>query len=220
MKKYMCSICGYIHSEAEKGKWEDLPGDFVCPLCSAVKSLFNPIEEGEAQKVSEKSNKPLDTMHVEKLKELTAAEISVICSSLARGCEKQRLNSEMEAFKKIAAYYKSKAVVEKGKTLDDAAKMLDSDISMWYPAANNAAKAGSPQGGEDRGALRSLVWSEKVSLMAKSLLERFAKEGEAMLESTRIYVCEICGFIYLGGKLPDICPVCKAPNFKLIEVER
>ena len=54
----------------------------------------------------------------------------------------------------------------------------------------------------------------------KSLLERFAEEGEAMLANTRIWVCDICGFIYLGDALPEICPVCKVPNYKIIEVER
>ena len=43
MKKYVCNTCGYIYDE-EKGdpdngiapgtKWEDLPEDFVCPLCA------------------------------------------------------------------------------------------------------------------------------------------------------------------------------------------
>ena len=49
MKKYVCSVCGYIYDEAkgdedlgiEAGtKFEDLPEDFVCPLCGAGKELF------------------------------------------------------------------------------------------------------------------------------------------------------------------------------------
>ena len=54
MRKFKCSICGYIYDESvgipEKGitpgtKWEDLGEDFVCPLCRAPKSLFNQHEE-------------------------------------------------------------------------------------------------------------------------------------------------------------------------------
>ena len=49
MAKYVCSICGYVYDEAagipEKGiapgtKWEDLPDDWVCPLCGVGKSEF------------------------------------------------------------------------------------------------------------------------------------------------------------------------------------
>ena len=49
MKKYVCTVCGYVYDEAvgdpDKGipagtKWEDLPADFVCPLCGVGKDLF------------------------------------------------------------------------------------------------------------------------------------------------------------------------------------
>ena len=49
MKKYVCSICGYVYDEAKGDpdngiapgtKWEDLPDDFVCPLCGADKDVF------------------------------------------------------------------------------------------------------------------------------------------------------------------------------------
>ncbi|MEG1753613.1 MAG: rubredoxin, partial [Christensenella sp.] len=37
---------------------------------------------------------------------------------------------------------------------------------------------------------------------------------------TSVYVCDICGFIYVGDALPQICPVCKVPNMKILKVER
>ena len=49
MQKYICSVCDYIYDEAAGVPdaniapgtiWEDLPGDFVCPLCSVDKSEF------------------------------------------------------------------------------------------------------------------------------------------------------------------------------------
>jgi rubredoxin len=51
MKKYRCTICGYIYDEAEGDpdngiapgtKWEDLPADWVCPMCGAGKDEFSP----------------------------------------------------------------------------------------------------------------------------------------------------------------------------------
>ena len=45
MKKYQCSVCGFIYDEGEglpdQGiapgtKWEDIPDDFVCPECGGA----------------------------------------------------------------------------------------------------------------------------------------------------------------------------------------
>ncbi len=51
MKKYVCSICGYVYDPAvgdpENGvapdtPFENLPDSWVCPVCGAAKSEFNP----------------------------------------------------------------------------------------------------------------------------------------------------------------------------------
>ncbi len=52
--KYRCDVCGYIYDEdlgepdwdIEPGtKFEDLPEDFVCPVCIVEKEHFKPVEE-------------------------------------------------------------------------------------------------------------------------------------------------------------------------------
>ncbi len=53
MKKYECSVCGYIY-DPEKGDqegnipagtaFEDLPDDWTCPVCGAEKSEFEPLD--------------------------------------------------------------------------------------------------------------------------------------------------------------------------------
>ena len=55
---------------------------------------------------------------------------------------------------------------------------------------------------------------------AAKMLDADMAGGFASAKNTRIYVCDICGFIYLGDKPPEICPVCKVPNFKIIQVEK
>ncbi|VDB00154.1 Rubredoxin [Olavius algarvensis spirochete endosymbiont] len=54
MKKYVCDVCGYIYDPAEGDEdnevpagtaFEDLPEDWVCPLCGAEKSEFSEMEE-------------------------------------------------------------------------------------------------------------------------------------------------------------------------------
>lgn len=41
MKKYVCTVCGYVY-EPEDGEpmFEDLPDDWVCPLCGVGKDMF------------------------------------------------------------------------------------------------------------------------------------------------------------------------------------
>ena len=51
--KYICDICGYIY-DPEKGdpdngispgtSWEDVPEDWLCPLCDVGKDQFSEIE--------------------------------------------------------------------------------------------------------------------------------------------------------------------------------
>ena len=50
MKKYICDVCGWEYDPAvgveESGvapgtAWEDLPADFVCPLCGVGKDEFS-----------------------------------------------------------------------------------------------------------------------------------------------------------------------------------
>jgi rubredoxin len=41
LKKYKCPVCGYIYDEAtEKIKFEDLPNDWICPVCGSDKAEF------------------------------------------------------------------------------------------------------------------------------------------------------------------------------------
>ena len=71
----------------------------------------------------------------------------------------------------------------------------------------------------DRGAARICVWGEKVTRMLSSLVSRYLEEGEEMLEGNEIYVCTVCGFVYIGKRPPELCPVCKVPPFKFEKVE-
>lgn len=54
MEKYICTVCGYIYDPAEGDtdngvdpgtKFEDIPEDWVCPLCGVPKSDFEKVEE-------------------------------------------------------------------------------------------------------------------------------------------------------------------------------
>lgn len=46
MAIYKCDVCDYLYDEEKEGtRWEDLPDDWVCPVCGAEKGYFKPVEE-------------------------------------------------------------------------------------------------------------------------------------------------------------------------------
>lgn len=206
MKQYVCSICGYVYDEAAGGPWEALPDGWKCPLCGADKSAFR--EKAEPIKVESTPDKP----QVEK--ELSAMEMSIICSNLARGCEKQYLPRQAEDFRKLAEFFRSKAEPVREASTQKLLELIEHDLSVGYPYGN-AVSSGKP----DRGALRCQVWSEKVTRMLQSLLRRYESEGDKMLENTGVWVCTVCGFVYVGDAAPELCPVCKVPSWKFEKVE-
>ncbi len=220
MAKYVCTICGYVYDEA-KGipddgiapgtAWADLPEDWLCPLCGATKPAFE--LQGSQDAVSQ--TKPVPAMEAaEDLKELSPLELSALCTNLARGCEKQYKAEEATLFTELAEYFKQAAAPAENSDIDQLIAAVEKNLSEGLPNANaTASEAG------DRGALRALTWSDKVTRIQKSLLARYKKEGDAMLENTGVYVCTICGFIFIGDAPPELCPVCKVANWKFEKVE-
>ena len=220
MGKYVCSICGYIYDEAtgipEAGiapgtKWEDLPDDWVCPICGATKAEFE--KQGDAAVSSQKKPEPIVEMSTD-MQELSPLEISTLCTNLARGCEKQYKSKEAALFTELAGYFKDASLPAKNPDFNQLIALIEKDLEQGFTNANAIASDS-----KDRGALRALVWSEKVTRILKSLLTRYKNEGDTMFENTGVYVCTICGFVYIGDTPPEVCPVCKVPNWKFEKVE-
>lgn len=46
MKKYVCTACMWEYDPAENDNiaFEDLPDDYVCPVCGVGKDMFEPSE--------------------------------------------------------------------------------------------------------------------------------------------------------------------------------
>ncbi len=218
MRKFVCSVCGYTYDEAAgipdakiapTTIWEALPENWVCPLCGASKADF--AQQGAPP--AAKNPLPASVAPTE-LKELTPLEMSALCSNLARGCEKQYIPLEAALFTELAQYFKAAAPKADAQDFSPILNLIEQDLTALLPAASAASSAAA-----DRGAMRALVWSEKVTRILKSLLSRFEREGEAMLQNTGIYVCTICGFVHVGETPPELCPVCKVPGWKFEKIE-
>ena len=207
--KYVCQICGYVNDDAkEKVPFEELPDDWKCPLCGAAKSDFKPEANGDEKKVVT----AIEPMEAD-LEKLSAGQLAALCSNLARGCEKQYKQKEADLFKQLADYFTAVVPAVNDASVEKLVKELQTD------AENYAAVRATADANADRGAARVCVWGEKVTRMLSSLVNRYLNEGEAMLKDTDIWVCTTCGFVYIGDTPPELCPVCKVPDWKFEKIE-
>lgn len=220
MSNYVCNICGYIYNETigcpednlpAGTNWSDVPEHWLCPVCKAPKSDFSVPKDSIPQPIQISSPKAAN----EKLRELNEVELEALCINLSKGCEKQYLTRESELFRELAAYFHHYTSPVSQNQISDLLPLIEEDLSKNYPAAFQQAEQA-----HDRGTLRALTWSEKVTRILFSLLNRYSNQGNDLILHTNIYVCEICGFIYLGDSPPDICPICKVPKEKIALVAR
>lgn len=221
MGKYVCVICGYIYDEAagdpENGVnsgtlWADVPEYWTCPICGTGKVDFQ--EEKSSSTPPGKVAKVVEGLPGG-VRDLSVGELSALFSNLSKGCEKQYRVEEAGLFQELAAYYQQHNVTDKEGSLKDLVELNKADIDMNFVRGKTVAEEN-----HDRGGLRAMVWGDKVSRMLSGHLSKYAAQGTNPLENTRAFVCEICGFIFVGDELPEVCPVCKVPNYKMTEIKR
>ena len=216
--QYRCSICGYVYDEdKESVPFADLPEDWKCPWCGAPKALFEPVGAAppvQAEPEPAPSPEPPAEVPDVSMTKLSVGQMAALCSNLARGCEKQYMPAEMALFNELADWFTQRVPKVEDATVEAVAAQLKQDIADYA----DVRKTGEDQA--DRGAQRVCVWGEKVTRILQSLVGRYQREGDALLEDTEIWVCTVCGFVYIGKEAPELCPVCKVPSWKFNKVDR
>ena len=150
--KYRCGVCGYIYDEEKEGvKFADLPDDWQCPVCGEGKEGFEPMEEDEpapspapaaapaAAGTTTVSVPEISGFEDEDLRELTAGQLSALCSNLKRGCGVQQLTREAELFGQIADYFESRTVTEDHDGVATLLSMINSDLMEYGDAKATCA---------------------------------------------------------------------------------
>jgi len=232
--KYKCSICGYVYDEAKEGvPFAELSDDWQCPLCGAPKSAFEPIEElaqertapdvpdaeaaGAEAIVADAAGAEATSAEVsddESMLPLSLGQMAALCSNLARGCEKQYMEQESALFNELATWFTQHTPQINDATVEALTSQLQQDISDYPALSQTCVQHG------DRGAQRVVGWGEKATRMLNALMTRYQREGDNLLADTEIWVCSICGFVYIGKEAPDLCPVCKVPSWRFSQIER
>ena len=212
--KYVCTVCGYVYDEETEGTpFSELPSDWVCPLCGAEKGMFEPAEKKEEAPAEPKPAEPAAAVEYEAedpddWKELNRGEISALFSNLARGAEKQYENEAAECYRKVADWFETHDKAGK-PDMDYLASLVKNDLDVDY---QNLKKEAERVG--DRGTLRALTWGSKVTMIAQTLIKKYQREGDKLLDGTSLWMCTVCGFLFIGKQPPELCPVCKVPAWK------
>lgn len=210
MKKYRCTICGYIYDESKENvKFSDLPEDWKCPLCGAPKNLFEEIvEDNQTVEVTKETEVITEDND---LRELSNDEIAYICSNLAKACDKQYLEEEKGLYLELFKYFKSKDI--NNGSINNLVEMFNNDANLLNDAFNIVNNY------DDSGAKRVLTWATKTNNIINSIIKNYSVKGIEYIKNNKIWVCDICGFVFIGDVSPQVCPICKVPNFKILEVE-
>lgn len=207
-KGWRCVICGYIH------EGEDLPDDFVCPLCKHGKKDFERIEpEGESSAPELKGSRTEKNLAYAFAGESQARNKYSFYASQAR----------KEGYEQIAALFEATANNEKehaklwfkafhgiretfDNLLDAASGEREEWTKMYKEFAAIAREEGFTELAEE---------FEKVGAIEKRHEERYRKlasnveKGEVWKKvGENRWECRNCGHIHIGEEAPQLCKVC------------
>ncbi|MDD6311115.1 MAG: ferritin family protein [Firmicutes bacterium] len=213
---WRCRICGYEYVG------EELPEDFICPICKHPAADFEKVEVKEAVKEEKMANKYAGTKTEKNLWEAFAGE------SMARNKYTYFASVAKKAgYEQIAALFLKTADNEKehaklwfkalGELGDTPANLLhaaEGENAEWTDMYDRMAKEAEEEGFPELAAqFRGVAAIEKeheeryrALLHNVEEMEVFKKSGVTMWE------CRNCGHIVVGTEAPNIFPVCSHPQ--------
>ena len=209
---WRCRICGYEYVG------EELPDDFICPICKHPASDFEKVE-----KVTEEKNNPYAGTKTEKnlwtafAGESQARNKYTYFASVAK---KNGYEQIAELFLKTADNEKEHAKLwfkelgELGDTSENLLHAAEGENYEWTDMYDQMAKDADEEGFHElaekfRGvAAIEKRHEERYRALLKNVeaMEVFEKAGVTMWE------CRNCGHVVVGTGAPDICPVCAHPQ--------
>ena len=218
MAKWKCKECGYIY------EGDELPADFVCPVCGKGADQFELITEDES--VESVTSKMTDAKPANKYAG-TETEKNLMAAFAGESQARNKYYyfagiARKEGYQQIAAIF------------DETADNERYHAKMWFredTAANLKAAAegenyewtdmyeGFAKTAEKEGFAELAEKFRQVGEIEKHHEERYRKllenveKGEVFQRgSVKIWQCRNCGHIVVGTTAPDVCPVCDHPQ--------
>ena len=207
MKKWVCSVCGYVHEG-------DTPPE-KCPVCKQPAEKFNLVEE-------EKKNPYAGTQTEKNLETAFAGE------SQARNKYTYFASvAKKEGYEQMAALFLKTADNEKehakiwfkelnglGDTADNLLSAAEGENYEWTDMYDGFAKTAEAEGFPELAAkFRMVAAIEKHhEERYRTLLYNLETAQVSEKSEVKVWECRNCGHIVVGIKAPEVCPVCAHPQ--------
>ena len=207
MKKWVCSVCGYVHEG-------DTPPE-KCPVCKQPAEKFNLVEE-------EKKN-PYEGTQTEKNLETAFAGESQARNKYTYFASV----AKKEGYEQMAALFLKTADNEKehakmwfkelnglGDTADNLLSAAEGENYEWTDMYDGFAKTAEAEGFPELAAkFRMVAAIEKHhEERYRTLLHNLETAQVFKKSEVKVWECRNCGHIVVGIKAPEVCPVCAHPQ--------
>ena len=212
---WRCTICGYEYVG------EELPEDFICPLCKHPASDFEKVVK-KAEDKAPATNKYAGTQTEKNLKEAFSGE------SQARNKYTYFASvAKKEGYEQIAALFLQTAENERehakmwfkelaglGDTAANLSAAADGENYEWTDMYEGFAKTAEEEGFPELAAkFRAVGQIEKRHEERYRALLKNVETAQVFEKSeVKVWECRNCGHIVVGTKAPEVCPVCAHPQ--------
>ena len=211
---WRCTICGYEYVG------EELPQDFVCPICKHPASDFEKIIIKKESSVM--TNKYAGTQTEKNLQEAFAGESQARnkYTYFASVAKKEGYEQMAALFLKTADNEKEhakmwfKELAELGDTPANLKAAADGENYEWTDMYEGFAKTADEEGFHELAEkFRAVAAIEKHhEERYRALLKNIETAQVFEKSEVKVWECRNCGHIVVGTKAPEICPVCAHPQ--------
>ncbi|MGN0516559.1 MAG: rubrerythrin [Eubacterium sp.] len=211
---WRCTICGYEYVG------EELPDDFVCPLCKHPASDFEKIVINKEEKVM--ANKYAGTQTEKNLQEAFSGESQARnkYTYFASVAKKEGYEQMAALFLKTADNEKEHAKMwfkelgELGDTPANLEAAADGENYEWTDMYEGFAVTAEEEGFTELAAkFRAVAAIEKHhEERYRALLKNIETAQVFEKSEVKVWECRNCGHIVVGTKAPEVCPVCAHPQ--------
>lgn len=210
---WRCSICGYEYVG------EELPDDFICPICKHPASDFVKVS---AEAEASVANKYAGTKTEKNLEAAFAGE------SMARNKYTYYASvAKKNGYEQIAALFLKTAENEKehaklwfkhlggvGTTAENLLHAAEGENYEWTDMYDTFAREADEEGFHELDEqFRGVAAIEKRHEERYRALLHNVETAEVFQKSgVSVWECRNCGHIVVGTTAPDVCPVCSHPQ--------
>ena len=212
---WRCIICGYEYVG------EELPEDFICPLCKHPASDFEKIIKKKELKTMA-TNKYAGTQTEKNLQEAFSGESQARnkYTYFASVAKKEGYEQMSALFLKTADNEKEhakmwfKELAGLGDTKANLSAAADGENYEWTDMYEGFAKTAEEEGFPELAAkFRAVGEIEKRhEERYRALLKNIETAQVFEKSEVKVWECRNCGHIVVGRKAPEVCPVCAHPQ--------